>query len=195
MSGPFMHVAAMEQCQGLILQLGLGVDVGSKISNMLPDTHGSHGWNFPSGGGDIIDRMIEQYRTIKEILQEAAENYDKLNKDDLSRAVQYLCHYTEDAHTIGQISSEFWGKYDNRIDAATECCWNKKAYSVQFRNYDTLDNLKTALLISMRSVYDKHRGKAKKWYYPFSGQCRDMARNAVKCGAEFAAAFVRLATL
>ena len=111
MSGPFMHVAAMEQCQGLILQLGLGVDVGSKISNMLPDTHGSHGWNFPSGGGDIIDRMIEQYRTIKEILQEAAENYDKLNKDDLSRAVQYLCHYTEDAHTIGQISSEFWGKY------------------------------------------------------------------------------------
>lgn len=187
MSGPLMHQACMEQCKSLLGQLGLTVDVGSKVENMLPDTHGSHGWNFPGNSGDIIEKMEERFKLIQEIAQ------GKRDVSSLSRYVRYLCHYTEDAHTIGQISSEFWGKYDNRIDAATEFCWSKKAYTIHMRDYSSLEDLKKDLLGSMRNVYDRHRGKAKKWYYPFSGQCRDMARNAVKCGAEFAAAFVKLA--
>ena len=199
MSGPLMHQACMEQCRSLLSQIGITVDVGSKIEQMLPDTHGSHGWNFPSGGGSIIEKMEGQYKTIKELFK-GVEKSEDINRDALSRAVRYLCHYTEDAHTIGQISSDFWGKYDNRIDAATEFCWSKKAYPVQLKEYGTVDemgtleNIKKDLLNSMRAVYDKHKGKAKKWYYPCSGQCRDMARNAVKCGAEFAAAYVKMAS-
>lgn len=193
MSGPLMHQAAMERCRDLIVPLGLNVEVGSKVDVMGPDFSGSHGYDMDTNGGSILDKAEGQYEVIRGLIQASGGSYASIDRNALSKAVQWLCHYTEDAHTIGQISSKFWGSVDNRIDAATELCWGKKDYPVSLNTYPDKATVRSALLSSMRVVYDCYKGSAAKWWFPMSGSCRDMARNAVKCGAEFAAAYVKLA--
>jgi hypothetical protein len=188
-----MHQASMEQCRDLLAQMGLPVKVGSKVDVMGPDFGDSHGYDFTTGGGGIIDDMAKCYAEIKQMFTAAGKNPSNLHLDNFSKSVQFLCHYTTDAHTIGQISREFWGKIDNRIDASCEFVANKKKYPVALNTYGSEDAIREGVLASMRQVYDGYRRKAKKWYFIFSGAKRDMARNAVKCGAEFAASWVKLA--
>ena len=194
MSGPFMHRATIEQCQKLLKQIGVPVSVGSLKENMEPDLGDSHGWDFSkSNSGSLLEKIESQYETIKELIKSCKKDFSAIDRDAFNKAVRFLCHYTEDAHTIGQISAAFWGRIDNRIDSRSEFVSRKKKYSVSLPEYNSKPEIHDALYQSMKSVYDKYHSKAGGNWFLLSRSIKQMARNAVKCGAMFAAAYVWLA--
>lgn len=198
MPGPIMHQNAMERCGDLLHSLNLPLEVGNKIEVMEPDKdrHGSHGWDFVrSNRGSIINKMERVYVNIKHLFKDCYYNIGNLDKDAFNHEVLFLCHYTTDAHSIGQLSSELWGKKDTMIDAACEFIINKKCYPVKVRTYPSIDVLKIEILSSMRSVFNKYHRKAKKWNFIFKKDMRSMGRNAIQKGAEFATSWIDLALL
>ena len=194
MSGPFMHKATMEQCQKLLKQIGVPVSVGRLRENMEPDLGDSHGWDFSkSNSGSLLEKIESQYETIKGLIKSCNKDFSAIDRNAFDKAIRFLCHYTEDAHTIGQISSEFWGKIDNRIDSRSEFVTRKKKHLVILLEYNSKREIHDALFQSMKSVYNKYHSEAGSNWFLLSRSIKQMARNAVKCGAMFAAAYVNLA--
>jgi hypothetical protein len=168
--------------------------VGNKVDVCEPDILGYHGYDFVSNSGSIVGLQEEYCDKIRTDFRNCNRDISKLNIAVFSKNVRFLCHYATDAHTIGQISSEFWGsRGDDKFDAVCEFIPNKKAYSVTLRTYVNKDQIISAEMASMRSVYNTYRSKAKKWNFIFSGDIVNMARNAVRCGAEFSASWVKYA--
>jgi len=175
--------------------MDLSVDVGNKIDVMKPDTKSSHGWDFVgSNSGSLIRKMEMRYNNIKRLFTECNKDITKLSQGTFNREVQFLCHYTTDAHTIGQISGpKLWGKKDTKIDFACEFIPNKKLYPVRLIPYSSVDVIKAEVLVSMQSIFNKYYKNALKWNFVFKKAMRSMGREAVQKGAEFAASWVQLA--
>ena len=98
----------------------------------------SHGWNMVKDRGNIIGFMAEYY---KKLVYELKLN--KKNKEEILKDVGCLTHYIADMHTIGQISSEYWGHADDRIDFASELCSFSPIFfdTLRYVGLDSLDSL------------------------------------------------------
>jgi hypothetical protein len=171
--GPLVHLAAMQQCSDLLEQAGIYVDAGNIIDNMRADKElDSHGYSFESNTGSILNKIV--------LLSSQLSVLDKSRFDHTCRLI---CHLCVDSFSVGQISGELWGKYDNRIDAAGELVYDKKKYPA-FRI--SFGDPATYQKNYMQDVYKKYKGNAKKLRFLVSSDLTEMVRNAVKLGAEFA---------
>ena len=194
MPGPLMHRAAMRQCRKLLKQINIPVTVGKPSENMKPDLGDSHGWDFyKSNSGSLLDKIENQYEIIKQLVEACGKDFKKIDKEAFSEAVRFLCHYTEDAHSIGQLSSKLWGKIDNKIDIRSEFVTRKRKYKVELLDFKSKEAIRESLYDSMKSVYNTYHERAESSWFLVSRHIRNMAWNAVKCGAEYTAAYVNLA--
>jgi len=187
-----MHYAAMEQCSVLLRQAQIAVTVGTRVDNMVPDLHESHGYDLPSGRGPLISFIEREYEAIRQLGIQAKKDAARINNIVLSSRVRNLCHYCTDAHTIGQIVAEFWGRTDNRINVRSELTGNKKALPIVLMQYADKNQATKALIESLRVVYLTNYKRSKSVFF-LAWYVDRMARKAVKHGAEFAAAYTYLA--
>jgi hypothetical protein len=198
MAGPIVHKAAMEEAARYIKELvgGLEIDVGTKTQNMMPDFKGSHGWDFKdSQTGSILGKIEMCYFLIKTWDPDVSSIFN------LSCNVRDLCHYLVDAFTIGQLSSEFWGRIDNRIDFFSEFVPNKKKFVPKnidscldfFDNDNLFASLKRVTYQSMRGVYRRNHKYAKRYTFLFSRRLRTMVRICVREAAQSTAWYVQAA--
>ncbi len=194
MPGPLMHRAAMRQCSKLLKQIDIPVVVGKPSENMKPDLGDSHGWDFyKSNRGSLLDKIENQYGIIKQLVEACGKDFTKIDKEAFCEAVRFLCHYTADAHSIGQLSSKLWGKIDNKIDIRSEFVTRKRKYKVKLLDFKSKETIRESLYDSIKSVYNTYHERAESPWFLASRHIKRMARNAVKCGAEYAAAYINLA--
>jgi hypothetical protein len=194
MPGPIVHQEAMTQCAILLKLIGIPLIVGDKLSVMEPELQGHHGFDFLTGDGNTFGLQEEYFWKIKMDFQDCNKDLSKLNTEVFSKDVRFLCHFTTDAYSIGQISSEFWGSKSDLFDIVSEFIINKKIFPVFLTSYKDKDHLLSTELNIMRTlVYDAYHNWARRWTFPFSRGIKNMVRNAVRFGAEFTASWVKLA--
>ncbi len=108
----------------------------------------SHGWDMTRDRGNILKDVGLYYDSLVVELKKPLKNQEKV--------LIYsgcLVHYIGDLHTIGQVSREFWGKTDNKIDLASEFCTFSPVWKGGL-NYIGLDSLKAEL---HREIVDTYR--------------------------------------
>jgi hypothetical protein len=112
---------------------------------------------------------------------------------DISRDVRILCHWCTDAHAIGHLSHRFNANMDTRIETAGDLVTQKNKNTITLRNYANKQAIRNAVFTSMKGVYNAYQKSCTSWTFLFSSGLKDMTRNGVQKGAEFTAAYVRLA--
>jgi hypothetical protein len=122
---PFVltHSASFKQTIKLIHKTtGVKLDFPGWFYIMRPDTKGpKHAYDIPKNEGNIFSLIEKQYDILRLMI-------DTTNKPKFYiEPLVYINHYISDALSIGQISSEFWGKWDDLIDARMEFVCNKTA--------------------------------------------------------------------
>jgi hypothetical protein len=177
MPGPFVHLAAMQQCSELLWKYaGISVKPGSRYENMRADIElESHGYSCEINKGSIIEKV--QY--FSEILSGLREVDAKL----FTHVCRLIVHLCTDSFSIGQISSELWGFKDDWIDVCSDFVINKKKFD-DFKIYGSGSIAENQLVI-MNTVYRTYKSKTKKWNFFFSKDLVSMVRSEVKFGAEF----------
>jgi hypothetical protein len=125
---------------------------------------GSHGWNVPQNIDYTWDK-IQFCCTEKDVILKAS----------------LISHLFLDCFTIGQISDEFWGKIDNRIDFFSETVSNKTmlCYELPMETL-TVSNLKVIYEQKVRWTYLTFKNHAPKYSFLFSNMLSLMVRLAVK---------------
>jgi len=190
MPGPIIHKTAMEETVKLIdkstdLSKHLSIKVGTYLQNMKPDTIGSHGWDFKyTKQGSILEKINTEYLNLICGLS---------LKYNIDQHIRNICHYIVDAHTIGQLSCEFHGRIDNRLDFFATFVSNKNKYEPKIKDYINLEHLEYILFSSMHHVYSQYYKQAKSIKFLFSKDFKHMIRNAIQKGAEFTYGYVDLA--
>ena len=135
---------------------------------MYPDLKmKSHGWDMTKDKGDILDMIGEVYdnliKKIRAILK--AGNSYKGDVNDIAISVGALSHLIADSYTIGQISSEFWGKVDDRIDFWSEWCRAEMPPRPQLQTFSimTKEELLQAIHKGIIDTYMLWHKQTKKW--------------------------------
>jgi len=170
--GPLVHTAAMQQCAKLLRADGINVKPGGWIANMQADTDlPSHGYSFETGTGTILQQI-----------EKLASELKGLTPDELTYKCQLICHLCVDSFSVGQLSSELWGKYDNRMDIAGEFVGGKKKYG---GSYYLNNHINT-----MARIYLDYKEASKSFRFLFSGQFKHMVRQCVYLGAIYAYTYI-----
>ncbi len=111
----------------------------------------SHGWDMVRDRGGILRDVGAAYDSLVTELKKPVKNQQKILID-----AGCLVHYIGDLHTIGQISSEFWGKTDNKIDLASDLCTFSPIWKGGL-TYIGLDSLKSELHREIVNTYNVWR--------------------------------------
>jgi hypothetical protein len=194
MAAPLVHLAAMEQARALITtQMGIPVNAGTKVDVVEADISGPHaGWDVISSSGDLFDKLQVQFQDLKTQISASGKNPNQINVPAFSRTLRFICHFCTDTHTLGHISAET-APLENRLEPAGELVWGKKDLPVVLNTYASFDTFRSALIPSMRAIYDVYHIKAKSWWFLSSGDFRTLIRKSVKYGGEFTASLAKLA--
>ena len=195
MPGPIVHRAAMQQCENLLKNANIGISVGRMVDLMVPDVGKHHGYDLDSSRGPLISNIEAEFNKIRLLFNSANKSLARVDREALSRHVQYLCHYTTDAHSVGQISREFWGRIDNRIDLRMEITTNKKALRCSLKAPESPKKAFQDLRTSMLRVYAKYGKKAGSKWFLVQKSVDVMCRECVCKGAEWAAALTYMALI
>jgi len=175
MPGLIVHATAMQQCAKLLG--GVGVKV-SPWGNMGPDIKGpSHGYSFETGTGTILSRIESLAVSLK-----TCKNVGPVCRD--------ICHLCTDSFRVGQISSELWGKYDDRIDFMGEFVLHKKKYTPRAVRYLDKDLLISDHMATMKGIYKAFKTPAKELKFLWSKKLAILVRYEVRNGAEFAFSWI-----
>ena len=187
MPGPLVHKAAMENLCCLLNSDGIDVHAGTAYSNIKADIkYNSHGYSVENNTGTIFDKIIELVNQIQ-----TSNNTDIIW---LTERFRLICHFCTDSMSIGQISRETWGKYDNRFDALGEFVLDKRKYGCLKSCAPLIQELiKYDQLETMQNVYDLNISICKKWNYCLTDNFRTMIRRAVYMGSCYAYLWCKLA--
>ena len=129
----------------------------------------SHGWDMVKDRGNIISYFQKYYLKLVKELQRPV-----LDKKQILIDAGCIQHYIADLHTIGQISSEFWGRPDDKIDLASEFCSFSPIYKGGL-GYIGLDSLKKDLHFEIGDTYIHWRWlgeKAKRLWFVNPGMVK-----------------------
>lgn len=181
------HQAAMENVTDMLSRDGIQVITGNIIDNFWTDkVFDSHGYSIETGQGSILTKI-----------EQVANEIRTMNKTDLnqfSEKCRHICHFCTDSMSIGQISNQLWGKYDNRFDALGETVSDKRANGIPpLQGLLSAEDIKSLQLLSMRDVYDNHINQCRKWNYCATKQFRSMIRDCVYKGSYYAYMWIKLA--
>lgn len=168
---PFLlvHSASFKQATKLIHKTtGVKLDFPGWFYIMRPDTKGpKHAYDILKNEGNIFDLIEKQCDILKLMI-------DTTDKPKFYiEPLVYINHYISDALSIGQISGEFWGKWDDLIDARMEFVCNKTSdpvfdyiyrWPTRFINsYNSLaiNNIIESIMAQMETVYALYSREAK----------------------------------
>ncbi len=92
----------------------LNLDPGGYLDNIAPDRQKpGHGYDVIANSGNIVDLILLNFHAL-EIWLARIDSREAQGKAQI--CFRYICHYLADAFSLGQISREFWGKYDDAMD-------------------------------------------------------------------------------
>ncbi len=136
----------------------------------LPDLNlPSHGWDLTRDRGGILKDVGLYYDSLVMELKKPLKNREKL--------LIYsgcLVHYIADLHTIGQVSREFWGKTDNKIDLASKFCTFSPIWKGGLTHIG-LDTLKAELhreIVNTYNVWADFARRAQTMWFMDQGQAK-----------------------
>lgn len=120
---PFIlvHSASFKQAIKLIDKAtGVKIDFPGYLNIIKPDRiNKPHAWDMVNSTGNIFDYIKNNIDDLESIIKTTD------NPKFYVEPLVFINHYISDAMTIGQISSEFWGRIDDIIDARMELVINK----------------------------------------------------------------------
>jgi len=180
MPGPLVHKAAMENLYVLLIDEKIPVIVGSYFANIKTDLEmNSHGYSMELNTGSIFEKLIKLHNAVL-----LGDIYDG---EWLSKIFRHICHLCTDSMSIGQISDQTWGKFDNRFDFFGEFVKDKRKLGCMKINipFET-EFIKYTQLETMQIVYDLNINICKKWDYCLSHNFRKMIRMSVFMGSYYA---------
>lgn len=178
----------------------LNLDPGGYLDNIEPDRKNqSHGYDVIKNDGNIVDLILLNYHALEIWLA----RMDRPEAPGLvQKYLRYLSHYLADAFSLGQISSEFWGKFDDSIDFMGEFISipdpvERVIHDFRFSGLRGAYGAEAFIRDMIFETYSLFGQQAKKnrFKFVFSEDCREMVRREVWLSVPVAVALFDLAML
>lgn len=159
------------------------------LESLGPDiTKESHAYDVDRMEGSLDDRIRDTMASLRYWREQSSHDTTAL-----TQLVADLTHYCVDACTVGQVCRDLWGRRDDYIDLVCDLVTDKARFGIATVSFRTEDQGIDLLLMRSRIVAQQYRSSLGHGILtPFGRTVQQHCRDAVSCGAGYAAAFLEV---